>query len=154
MQVPRTKGKEHLASTSDPVSAPVAQNPGTIAIFVLALHEHTVGEKQSRRAKALRIALKVAQERSFSCGALCPLLSPLLLCRRSMSAPLVMDEAELPEVLREALKAARERMADKRARRARGEAGNDEDDDDDEEFEVRLDIQQSALLPCRPLCSL
>ena len=57
-------------------------------------------------------------------------------------------------MLREALKAARERMADKRARRARGEAGNDEDDDDDEEFEVRLDIQQSALLPCRPLCSL
>ena len=63
--------------------------------------------------------------------------------RRSSSAPLVMDEAELPEVLREALKAARERMADKRARRARGEASNDDedDDDDDEEFDA------SPLLP-------
>ena len=60
--------------------------------------------------------------------------------RRSSSAPLVMDEAELPEVLREALKAARERMADKRARRARGEASND-DEDDDEEFDA------SPLLP-------
>ena len=60
--------------------------------------------------------------------------------RRSSSAPLVMDEAELPEVLREALRAARERMADKRARRARGEASTD-DDDDDEEFNV------SPLLP-------
>ena len=58
--------------------------------------------------------------------------------RRSSSAPLVMDEAELPEVLREALKAARERMADKRARRARGEASTDDEDDedDDEEFDV------------------
>ena len=51
-----------------------------------------------------------------------------------------MDEAELPEVLREALKAARERMADKRARRARGEAPDD-DEDDDEEFEVFPDCQ-------------
>ena len=62
-----------------------------------------------------------------------------------MNAPLVMDEAELPEVLREALKAARERMADKRARHARGEAGDDEDDDDDEEFEVRCDRQSRSL---------
>ena len=77
-----------------------------------------------------------------------------------MSTPLVMDEAELPEVLREALKAARERMADKRARRARGEAGDDEDEDDDEEFEVGLTAVQvtraapSALPPCaRVHCS-
>ena len=47
-----------------------------------------------------------------------------------------MDEAELPAVLREAPKAAREREADKRARRARGEAPDDDEDDDDEEFEV------------------
>ena len=72
--------------------------------------------------------------------------------RRSTSAPLVMDEAELPEVLREALKAARERMADKRARRARGEAGDDEDEDDDEEFEARLLPQvNTAAAPALPL---
>ncbi|CAL5218962.1 g716 [Coccomyxa viridis] len=65
--------------------------------------------------------------------------------RRSMNAPLVMDEAELPEVLREALKAARERMADKRARRARGEAGDDEDDDDDEEFEEGDEISMTDM---------
>ena len=62
-----------------------------------------------------------------------------------------MDEAELPEVLREALRAARERMADKRARRARGEASTDDEDDDDEDedFEVSL-----SLLACPPHCNL
>lgn len=71
--------------------------------------------------------------------------------RRSSNAPLVMDEAELPEVLREALRAARERMADKRARRARGEASTDDEDDDDEDedFEVSL-----SLLACPPHCNL
>ena len=69
--------------------------------------------------------------------------------RRSSNAPLVMDEAELPEVLREALRAARERMAEKRARRARGEASTDDEDDDDEEedFDVSLSLP-ACLLHC------
>ena len=59
----------------------------------------------------------------------------------------MMDEAELPEVLREALRAARERMADKRVRRARGEASNDDedDDDDDEDFDVSLSLHACRL---------
>ena len=58
--------------------------------------------------------------------------------RRSMSAPLMMDEAELPEVLREALKAARERKAEKRARRARGEGPDDDENDDEDDDPVRM----------------
>ena len=83
---------------------------------------------------------------------LCPVSHKCrMLCRQNMSAPLVMDEAELPEVLREALKAARERMADKRARRARGEAAdNDEDEDnDDEDFEVCPNCQRKELSALR-----
>ena len=58
--------------------------------------------------------------------------------RRSVSAPLVVDEAELPEVLRGALKAARERMAEKRARRARGEAPDNDENDDEDDDPVRM----------------
>ena len=58
--------------------------------------------------------------------------------RRSVSAPLVMDEAELPEVLREALKAARERMAEKRARRARGEGPDNDENDEEDNDPVRM----------------
>ena len=70
-----------------------------------------------------------------------------------MNAPLVMDEADLPEVLREALRAARERMADKQARRhARGGALT-YDDDDDEEFEVWVPPLLRESLTRRPQSS-
>lgn len=50
---------------------------------------------------------------------------------------MVLDEAELPEVLRDALRDARKRAAERRARKAAGgEGGADEGPDDVEEFDV------------------
>ncbi|CAL8469876.1 g9418 [Coccomyxa elongata] len=58
--------------------------------------------------------------------------------RRPKRAPtMVLDEAELPEVLRDALRDARKRAAERRARKAAaGEGGADDGPDDVEEFDV------------------
>lgn len=71
-----------------------------------------------------------------------------VLCRRGEAAPMVLDEAELPGVLREALREARQRVADRRARRAR--ASSDEEGSD-EEGEVGPPGEGSLFLSARDL---